>query len=54
METISGGNFKGLSPSTTPLERENLLGLLNQKYQKRAFCQYQKRIVKIIFLRIIA
>jgi len=34
--------FKGLPPSTTPLERENIVGLLNQRYQKGAFCQYQK------------
>jgi len=32
-----------------PLERENLLGLLNRKYQMGVFCQYQNGIVKIIF-----
>jgi hypothetical protein len=29
---LYSGVFKGLSPSTTPLERENLLGLLNKRY----------------------
>jgi hypothetical protein len=26
-----------------PLERENLLGLFNERYQKGAFCQYLRR-----------
>jgi hypothetical protein len=36
-------------PIHTPPERENLVGLLNQRYQKLVFCQYQNILVKIIF-----
>jgi len=32
MEVISEVSFKGLSQSTTPLEREKLVGLLIQQY----------------------
>jgi hypothetical protein len=34
------------------LEREILLGLLNQQYIKYIFCQYKNKIVKAIFFRI--
>jgi len=32
-----------------PLEREILLGLLNQQYQNGLICQFEKWVVKIIF-----
>jgi len=49
MQAILEGILKVFLRPPPPLERESLLGLLNQQYIEYIFCQYKNEVVKIIF-----